>query len=102
MSNNSEKCNLNFPKKVQLPLTVQRESRIGKILGISLKVSKLNKSELFQIKSEFKFQGNYKKISIYQNSLERTKELFAIIFFVIIKVPLHVCCLVVHWKQLLK
>ena len=38
MSNSSEKCNLNFPKKVQLPLTVQRESRIGKILGISLKV----------------------------------------------------------------
>lgn len=95
MSNNSEKCNLNFPKKVQLPLTVQRESRIGKILGISLKVWKLNKSE-------FKFQGNYKKIPIYQNSLERTKELFAIIFFIIIKVPLHVCCLVVHWKQLLK
>ena len=69
---NSEKHNLNFLQKVQLPLTIRSEEcKIDKILLINLKVWKLNIQVLSYIFSLYKYEiYNFK----FQHSLKDFKK----------------------------
>ena len=92
---NLEKCNITSNKVQQYeempPLTIWRNVKFNKILLINLNVWKLNK----QLSNQ-SFKTNIDFFPIYQNWSDSVPGIICCNFFVIIKIYLCVCSVVVY------